>query len=129
MAATNSPNSLANLRPPAPGEARNPHGRNGRGAQMVIAKFLDEASADANSTRIQKVLFAAYTSSLIPGPKGAIDRKTLLEYYAGKPRQALDLSSEDGTMRPKILEVHWVKPEDQPTPAPQACDGTRRNKT
>lgn len=34
--------------------------------------------------------------------------KTLVEQHAGKPQQALDLSNEDGTIRPKILEVHWA---------------------
>lgn len=123
--------SIANLRSPAPGEARNPHGRNGRGTQLVIAKFLEEPSADPTSTRFQKILLAAYTSAIVPGPKGAVDRKTLIEHYAGKPRQGLDLSNEDGTLQPKVLEVRWVqpKPDDQPTLPLPTSDGTGTNGT
>jgi hypothetical protein len=119
-----NPKSLANLRPGAPDGPHNPTGKNGRTAQIAIAKFLEDPSADPTSTRFQKILLAAYTSAIVPGPKGAVDRKTLIEHYAGKPRQGLDLSNEDGSIRPKILEVHWVKPEDEPAPAPPEKDGT-----
>jgi len=97
--------SLANLRPGAPDGPHNPTGKNGRTAQATIVKFLEEPSADPTSTRFQKILLATYTSAIVPGPKGAADRKTLIEYYAGKPRQAIDLSNEDGTLRPKVIEV------------------------
>jgi len=104
--------SIANLHKPELGEVRNARGVNGWGAQNAIAKFLEEPSADPTCTRFQKILLATYTSAIVPGPKGAADRRTLIEHYAGKPRQALDLSNEDGTLRPRLVEVHWVKPDD-----------------
>ena len=57
--------------------------------------------------------------------------KALVEHHAGKPQQAVDLSNEDGTLRPKVLEVRWVPPKsnDQPALPPPSSDGTGTNGT
>jgi hypothetical protein len=88
---------------------------------MAIAKFLEDASADPTCTRFQKILLATYTSAIVPGPKGAADRRTLIEYYAGKPKQSVDLSNEAGDLAIPTVRVHFVKPcEDDQTAATEA---------
>jgi len=81
-----------------PGETGNREGVNGwRRAQSLIAAFLDEpAEAGKPQTRFQNVLMAAYQTALIPGIKGAGDRKLLVEQKAGKAKQQVELSGQDG---------------------------------
>jgi hypothetical protein len=66
----------------------------------------------------------------VPGPKGAADRKTLIEHYAGKPQQAVDLSIEDGSL-PSVWDMVMSMNSEQraaklaeptPLPLPQAHD-------
>lgn len=94
----------ANLAGPIkPGEVRNPKGQNQWSvAQAALAQFMRETPDPKNPdrTRFRNILLAAYTSALVPGPKGAADRKWLGEMAAGKPKQQVDLSSEDGSMSP-----------------------------
>ena len=47
------PNSLANLRPAAPGEARNPEGRNGATYRKEAERLLDEMLAELKDGRIR----------------------------------------------------------------------------
>jgi hypothetical protein len=99
-----NPNSLANLKPFQPGVSGNKTGTNGfKKAQARLFKFmaaLDKERGEGKSSRTFHLLDAAYQSALIIGPKGASDRKLLLEQLAGKARQQFDLSSEDGSMTP-----------------------------
>jgi hypothetical protein len=88
----------SNLIPAKPGETHNPKGVNGwRRAQSLIAAFLDEpAEAGKPATRFQSVLMAAYETALIPGIKGSADRKLLVEQKAGKAKQQVEFSGQDG---------------------------------
>jgi hypothetical protein len=98
--------SIANLRPATPGDAnRNPTGKNGHALRADTLKFLADLSADPTSTRFQKLLLAAYTSGIVPGPKGAADRKLLIELAAGKAKQQLDLSNPDGSFARVIAYI------------------------
>jgi hypothetical protein len=97
-----TPGSQAALREHAfpKGKSGNPTGMNGwRKAQARIAKFMKAiANPDTKSTdtRFDRLLLAAYTSALVPGPKGAIDRKLLIEQVAGKAKQQVELTGNNG---------------------------------
>jgi hypothetical protein len=122
---------LSNLvQPVRKGEpGRNPMGKNGREARAAISKFLEEPSeTDTCKTRFRRVLEKLYAKAIAGDMQAA---RTLVEQHAGRPQQAVDLSSEDGTLRPKVLEIRWVqpKPNDQPTPSPPVFDGTGTNGT
>ena len=106
-----NPRSLANLHPQKAGEpGPNPTGKNGRTRGEYVAKFLD-APADTeielqlvrklglpdDTPRIDVVLRREFIASLGKSERG---RQGLREQYAGKPRQQMDLSSEDGSMSP-----------------------------
>ena len=100
-----NPKSLANLRKPKPGDpTRNPKGTNRwQRAQATLSRFLDEVAnpgKDGCETRWHRILFAAYTSALVPGPRGAGDRKLLIEMKAGKAKSIVDISNPDGSMSP-----------------------------
>lgn len=89
----------ANLRPPIQkGEVRNPKGNNGRVRAEVVAAFLEESTeTDPNVCKGRKVLEKTYAQAL----KGNVQaQKLLIEHWKGKPKQQLDLSSEDGSMSP-----------------------------
>lgn len=101
---------MANLRPAKRGEVRNPTGKNGRTRSELIAAFLEKADdtelgrnmakklgLPADSPRIVVVLQRLYTMGL---GKSEPALKTLAEFFGGKPRQQVDLSSEDGSMSP-----------------------------
>ena len=108
---------------------RNPTGKNGREARAAISKFLEEPSeTDKGKTRFRRVLEKLYAKAIAGDTQAA---RTLVEQHAGKPHQALNLSSEDGTLRPKVLEVRWVqpKPNDQSAPSAPTTDGTGTNRT
>jgi hypothetical protein len=88
-----------------PGECRNPNGMNGwRKAQSRIAEFMKAvANPDTgDETRFDRVLMAAYTSALIPGVKGAPDRKMLIEQVAGKAKAHVELSGPNGGGIPTV---------------------------
>lgn len=94
------PNSVANLIRSKPGDpSLNPTGKNGRSANhMAFLAWLDGKSNTSDKSRIDHVRTAVYTSSLMPGPKGAADRKLIIEQYHGKAKQQIDLSSDDGSV-------------------------------
>ena len=117
------------LPPIKPGEVRNKTGKNGREARAVISQFLEEPSeTDKGKTRFRRVLEKLYAKAIAGDTQAA---KALVEHHAGKPQQAVDLSNEDGTLRPKVLEVRWVqpKPNDQSAPSAPTTDGTGTNRT
>jgi hypothetical protein len=103
----------ANLLPPIkPGETRNPTGNNGRKKQAALIRWLEEATEKGHpQTRIERVWQAMYLEAI----KGDVNAgKALMEQHGGKPRQQLDLSSEDGTMSPLAIDVIFSKtPTDQ----------------
>ena len=113
IAAEKRANQRRGLLPPIkPGEVRNKTGKNGREARAAISQFLEEPSeTDKGKTRFRRVLEKLYAKAIAGDTQAA---KTLVEQHVGKPQQALDLSNEDATLRPKVLEVRWVKPEDDP---------------
>jgi hypothetical protein len=123
LAAEKRASQRSGLLPPIkPGEVRNKTGKNGREVRATISQFLEEPSeTDRGKTRFRRVLEKLYAKAIAGDTQAA---KTLVEQHAGKPQQALDLSNEDATLRPKILEVRWVKPKDEPAPAPPEKDGT-----
>ena len=117
------------LPPIKPGEVRNPTGKNGREARAAISQFLEEPSeTDKGKTRFRRVLEKLYAKAIAGDTQAA---KALVEQHAGRPQQAVDLSNEDGTLRPKVLEVRWVQPRanDQPALPPSTSDGTGTNGT
>jgi hypothetical protein len=108
---------MANLLPPvAPGEVRNPGGKNGREQRDKLIRWLEQPSTDDTMTRIERVWQATYLAAL----KGsAPDRKTLIEQHGGKPRSQLDLSNDDESLLPAILRVLAAPPPAEPTPSTQ----------
>lgn len=117
------------LPPIKPGEVRNKTGKNGREGRAELSQYLDDPSeTDKGKTRFRRVLEKLYAKAIAGDTQAA---KTLVEQHVGKPKQALDLSNEDGTLRPKVIEVRWVqpKPNDQPSLPPPASDGTGTNGT
>jgi hypothetical protein len=89
-----------------PGEARNPAGTNAwRKAQARIARFMRDVDPEREGTRFDNLLQVAYVSALIPGLKGAPDRKALIEQCAGKAKQQVDLSNSDRTLGLRVLAV------------------------
>lgn len=78
-----------------PGEVRNPKGMNGwKMAQSRIAAFMREVAnpeTGSQETRFERVLLATYTSALVPGPRGAPDRRLIVEQCAGKAKQQIEI--------------------------------------
>jgi hypothetical protein len=120
--ATRLNNQQRGLRPIKPGEVRNKTGKNGREARAAISQFLEEPSeTDKGKTKFRRVLEKLYAKAIAGDTQAA---RTLVEQHAGKPQQALDLSNDDGSIQPKVLEVHWVKPQDEPGPPEKDGSGT-----
>jgi hypothetical protein len=104
-----NPKSLGNLRPGTKGEVRNPAGNNGRTRAETVAKFLEETDDTAmgkallekvgcpGGTRIRGLLHREWLAGMV---KSDLARKTLIEQYAGRPKQQLDLTSSDRSMSP-----------------------------
>jgi hypothetical protein len=105
-----NPRSLGNLRPPVKGEpSRNQAGNNGRTRAETIASFLEEVDDTAigkqllakigcpNATRIRGLLHREWLAGM---GKSDLARKTLIEQYAGRPKQQVDLTSSDRSMSP-----------------------------
>jgi len=112
------------LPPIKPGEVRNKTGKNGREGRAELSQFLDDPSeTDKGKSRFRRVLEKLYAKAIAGDTQAA---KALVEQHVGKPKQALDVSNEDGTLGPKVLEVRWVqpKPNDQPTLPSPTSDGT-----
>ena len=101
-----------------PGEVRNPKGINGpKKYQAKVAAFYAEvAEAGGDKTRFERILLATYTSALVPGPKGAMDRKLIWEQCAGKAKQQVDITSEDGTLRPALIRFEFMPPPEGDSP-------------
>ena len=89
-----------------PGQVLNKEGKNGhRARQELVADILSEKEDDPKApqpgeTRIRNVVLALARETYNGGPGAQSAGKTLLEQFAGKARQQLDLSSEDGSMSP-----------------------------
>ena len=104
--------SLANLRPATPGcEGRNQTGNNGwTMRRQELMRFLRDKSADNNRARIEQVLIATYTSSLVPGKDGEGDRRLIWEYYFGKMKPIGDVvrvpDHADGSTLDLILATY-----------------------
>ena len=115
----------ANLLPPCkPGETRNPSGKNGRKQAAALIKWLEEPSTDPGKMRIERVWEKLYLAAL----KGSVPAgKVLVEQHGGKPRQAVDLSSDDGTILPAVIRITPAKPSEEgdgTPPEPPKPDGT-----
>lgn len=126
-----NPKSLANLKSPKPGEpGRNPKGTNRwQRAQATLSRFLDEvASANGDETRFQRILFAAYTSALVPGARGAADRKLLIEMKAGRAKQQIDVAGTGTALRVVAVLPDNGRGPDDPEPSdgenaePSVCE-------
>lgn len=95
----NAPGSREALRQHAiqQGERKNPDGINGwRKAQARFREFAMSLDEDG-AVRDDNVLRTTYKSALIPGPRGAADRKLWHEQVRGKAKQQLELSGQDGS--------------------------------
>ena len=106
-----NPRSLANLKPRHKGDPNpNKTGFNGRTRGERVASILEgPAVTEIERAMIRRLglpddtpLIEAIVHREIAAAFGKSDlaRKGLREQYAGKPRQQVDLSSEDGTMSP-----------------------------
>jgi hypothetical protein len=102
-----NPRSLGNLRLSMKGEApRNPTGKNGRTRAETVAAFLDEVDDTAigkallakvgcvDGTRIRGLLHRAWLAGM---GKSDLARKTLIEQYAGRPKQHVEVTGEGGS--------------------------------
>ena len=127
-----NPRSLGNLRPSVKGEpSRNPEGHNGRTRAERVAKILDgKAATEIELAMVRKLglpddtplIDALVHREVLAGlGKSDLARKGLREQYAGRPKQQVDLSSEDGTMSPAkadavaetaIAQLEAETPED-----------------
>lgn len=110
---------LAGLRPAVKGEpSRNPTGKNGhRARQELVADILAEKEDDPKApqpgeTRIRNVVLALARETYAGGPGAQAAGKTLLEQFAGKARQQVDLSSEDGSLRPALVRFEFLRPPE-----------------
>ena len=105
-----NPRSLANLKPRRKGDpSPNKTGFNGRTRAERVAAFLEEVDDTPigkslmakvgcpGVSRIEAVLHREWLAAM---GKSDLARKGLREAYAGKPRQAVDLESPDGSMSP-----------------------------
>jgi hypothetical protein len=105
-----NPKSLANLRPRHKGDpSPNKTGYNGRNRADRVAAFLEEVDQTPigkslmakvgcpGVSRIEAVLHREWLAAM---GKSDLARKGLREAYAGRPHQAVDLSSKDGSMSP-----------------------------
>ena len=115
----------ANLLPPCkPGETRNPSGKNGRKQAAALIKWLEEPSTDPDKMRIERVWEKLYLAAL----KGSVPAgKVLVEQHGGRPKQQIDLSSDDGTILPAVIRITPAKPRDEgdgASPEPPKPDGT-----
>jgi hypothetical protein len=101
-----SPKSLANLHPGAAPDGGS-HNKKGVNAfsevHAELVKFLRDPDTEfdrSDRTRVQALMSCAFVSGMIDGKDGAPDRHWLLNQVVGKPRERIDLSSEDGSMSP-----------------------------
>jgi len=105
-----NPRSLANLRPCKKGDpSPNKTGFNGRTRGEKVAAFLDEVDDTTlgkslqakigcpGVSRIQAVLHREWLAAM---GKSDLARKGLREAYAGRPHQAVDVTSSDRSMSP-----------------------------
>jgi hypothetical protein len=105
-----NPRSLANLRPCKKGDpSPNKTGANGRTRGEKVAAFLDEVDDTTlgkslqakigcpGVSRIQAVLHREWLAAM---GKSDLARKGLREAYAGRPHQAVDVTSSDRSMSP-----------------------------
>lgn len=103
-----NPRSLGNLRPGVKGEPpRNPTGNNGRTRAETVAAFLEEIDDTdmgrmlltkvgcPGGTRIRGLLHREWLAGM---GKSDLARKTLIEQYAGRPKQQLDLTNSDRSL-------------------------------
>lgn len=101
-----NPRSLANLIPAVKGEpSRNPTGKNGRTRAELIAKILEAPAATATELAMIRKLGLPDDTPLIEAlvhrevlagfGKSDLARKGLREHFAGKPRQQVDVTSDD----------------------------------
>ena len=113
-----NPRSLGNLRPGVRGEApRNPEGNNGRTRADTVAAFLEETDDTAmgkallekvgcpGGTRIRGLLHREWLAGM---GRSDLARKTLIEQYAGRPKQQVELSGQGGAQ----LHVLAVLPDN-----------------
>jgi hypothetical protein len=106
-----NPRSLANLRPQVPGgKGLNPTGNNGRNRADRVVKILEApAATDIERAMVKKLglpedtpmIDAIVHREIVAGlGKSDLARRGLREQYAGKPHQAVDLTSSDRSMSP-----------------------------
>lgn len=92
-------------------EQRAEHQRQHDLALKIRAKQLDavNAVADKLADLPEEFITTVITPAINSLIADAMDRN------GGKPKQAVDLSSEDGTMTPQVIERVIVKPGDDAT--------------
>lgn len=92
---------LGGLRPRRKGDPPlNPEGKNGhRKRQELIASILNEEDDDSpledGCSRIRSVVLASVKLAKSGEPGAAAAQKTCMEFFAGKPRQQVDVTSDD----------------------------------
>jgi hypothetical protein len=122
-----SPPKYHNLKPQRAGEPNhNPSGKNGRMRRDIIAAFLDETDATAlgqalikkigcspETSRIYALLHRTWIAAMSRSDHA---RKVLLEQYAGKPKQQMDVAMNNG-----CPVIFYLPANDRPF-APQQSD-------
>ena len=96
-----------NLRPIAPGEVRNPAGKNGVTKVAELRAYLDErAEPTSRRTRRENLLASIYATALDRRRHDHIPAaRLLLAYDLGKPREELEVSGPGGG--PLISSNSW----------------------
>jgi hypothetical protein len=105
-----NPKSLANLRPRHKGDpSPNTTGYNGRNRADKLAAFLEEVDqtpigkslmAKVGCPGVSRIEAIWHREWLAGMGKSDLARRGLREAYSGRPHQAIDLSSKDGSMSP-----------------------------
>lgn len=83
--------------------------------EMVKVVAEDGSESSHGCSRIRSVVLAAVKLAKSGDPGAAAAQKTCMEFFAGKPRQQVDHSSEDGTMSPAAIEVVFTNTPTEPS--------------
>jgi hypothetical protein len=112
---------LANLTPVKPGQVLNPTGKNGREGSEAWRKFLDEFDG-AEPSKSRRLRMHETWYKLIVEEKDTNALKLGVEQDQGKAKQQIDLSNEDGSLRPPSIAIGFGKP-------PEGADETTAGET
>jgi len=124
------------LKPAKKGEpGRNKYGKNQytESRERLVDFFNDKDPTPLTEglTRFDELLRAAYITGREPGKDGAADRRFVAEQMAGKAKERVDVSNEDGSLRASVFAYipdngrgpRAAIPEQETEPDPQSEPG------